>query len=286
MQKLFILLFFLFGIHFSINSQVLNINNNEQEHNQWCWAGCSKTVLEYYNTPSAQQCEIAEWVRTTATFHNFGNTNCCENANYGCNYWNYNWGYSGSIQEILMYFGNLDNKGLGALSQSQITTEIQNNRLFVIRWGWSTGGGHFLVGHGINGDNIYFMNPWYGEGLHIGTYNFVKSGKDNTSSATHTWTSTNVITSKVLSSNEFKNDKIINFYPNPFSSYLTIKSTRSLENATLKILNSLGQEIKQINNIFGEIITINRENISNGVYLITISENNKLLITDKIIICD
>jgi len=141
-------------LFFSVIAQVLNVNNNEQLYNQWCWAASSKTVLDYYGFVN-QQCDIAEWVRTTATFHNYGSVNCCTDATQGCNYWNYNYGSEGSIQDILIHFGNLQNTGVAnALTLTEITTEIQNNRLFVIRWGWSTGGGHFIVGHGISGNNI------------------------------------------------------------------------------------------------------------------------------------
>ena len=65
---------------------------------------------------------------------------------------------------------------------------MQNNRLFIIRWGWTSGGGHFLVGHGISGENIYYMNPWYGEGKKVATYEWVKSDPS------HTWTHTNLCT--------------------------------------------------------------------------------------------
>src|SRR6185312_3878272 len=145
-------------------AQVLNVGNNEQEYNEWCWAGSSKTILDYYGF-TQQQCDIAEYTRQTATFNNFGSVPCCTDATQGCNYWNYNYGSAGSIQDILVHFGNKQNTGVAtSLTMAEITTEIQNNHLFVIRWGWSTGGGHFIVGHGISGNNIYFMNPWFGEG--------------------------------------------------------------------------------------------------------------------------
>lgn len=285
MKKLSIITILVFFTQY-INAQVLNVNNNEQEKSQWCWAGCSKTILDYYGFSNIQQCDIAEYVRTTALFHNFGSVNCCTDADLGCNYWNYNFGAAGSIQDILINFGNIQNTGEGVLTQNQIINEITNNKLFVIRWGWSSGGGHFVVGHGIIGDNIYFMNPWYGEGLHIGTYNFVKNGVNANSTVTHTWTHTNIITSNMLNLNEFEGNNIIEYYPNPFKDELSINTKYYLENSTIKIYNSLGQFLKQIDNINGTSFKINRDNLSNGLYFIEIFQNNEMIFNNKIIVRD
>ncbi|MCX6283604.1 MAG: hypothetical protein NTW31_05145, partial [Bacteroidetes bacterium] len=177
-----------FIIQTQLNGQVLNVPEIIQEQNQWCWAGVSACALDYYCTPTAQ-CTIAEYTRTVATWYNFGSTDCCVNPNLGCNYWNYNWGYPGSIQDILVHFDNISNNGVGSyLSLAEITSNIQLNRVFIIRWGWTAGGGHFVVGHGISGNNIYYMNPWYGEGLKIATYTWMKSDGN------HTWTHTNELT--------------------------------------------------------------------------------------------
>lgn len=265
-------------------AQVLNVNNNEQLYNQWCWAGCSKAILEYYGFDTAQ-CEIAEWVRQTATFNNFGNVNCCVDANQGCNYWNYNYGYAGSIQDILVHFGNLQNYGINyALTQNEITTEIQNNKLFVIRWGWSTGGGHFVVGHGISGNNVYYMNPWFGEGLHIATYNSVVNGVDGTSPAVHTWTHTNKITTDVSKLNEI-NSSNISIYPNPFCEASTIHVDKMLNDATITIYDSFAQPIKQIKNFKGESINLRDEHLMDGFYFINVNEGNKIWVKKVLVSC-
>jgi hypothetical protein len=168
--------------------QVFNAPLIIQEQNEWCWAGVSSAILQYYGHPQ-NQCTIAEYTRTVATWHNFGTVNCCNNPNLGCNYWNYNWGYAGSIQDILMHWG-VNNYGIGAaLGIAQIQTEIAAGRPFIIRWAWSSGGGHFLVGHGILDSTLYYMNPWPGEGLKIGDHSWVVSD-----GSTHTWTHTTKIT--------------------------------------------------------------------------------------------
>lgn len=272
---------------FFAQGQVLNVNNTEQQYNQWCWAGSTKCVLDYYGFTAPQQCDIAEYVRTIATFHNFGSTDCCTNALQGCNYWNYNYGAAGSMQDILVHFGNLQNSGIAtSLTLAEITTQIQQNKLFIIRWGWSGGGGHFIVGHGINGNNIYFMNPWFGEGLHIGTYSFMLSGVDNTSTSVHTWTHTNKITSDVSAITEQDNLTALSVSPNPFLTNATLHSRQNLSDATLTLYNSLGQKAMQIKNISGQSVELHRGNLTDGIYLLQLTEDNKIIATDKINIAD
>lgn len=238
MKKIFLLLTFC-SLFFSLTGQVLNVNKLQQEQDQWCWAACSKNILDYYGFVK-KQCEIAEWVRNTATFYNFGSTDCCVNASKGCNYWNYNYGNKGSIQEILVQFGKLQNTGVAAaLTQSEIQTELSNNRLFVIRWGWSAGGGHFIVGHGISGSNVYYMDPWFGEGKKIATYSWVKQGAAS-GGDTHTWTHTNKITSKITSIGQ-TDAAVLSFYPNPVSSSLTIEGLTPNKRINMEIIDLLGK---------------------------------------------
>lgn len=189
-MKNLLILCVIFILIFKVEAQVLPVHLVTQEQNQWCWSAVSACFLDYYchTTP---QCEIAEYTRTVETFGDisFGNIPCCANP-ASCNNWNYSWGGPGSIQDILIHFGSIGNTGIGrALTIEEVATEIQNNRLFVIRWGWDTGGGHFVVGHGNLGDMLFYMNPWYGEGLLLSSYSWVCSGSG------HTWTHTNTLDS-------------------------------------------------------------------------------------------
>lgn len=266
MKKIFLLITSC-CLFFSMTGQVLNVNKIEQEQDQWCWSACSKDILDYYGIVK-KQCEIAEWVRNTATFNNFGSTDCCVNASKGCNYWNYNYGEKGSIQDILVYFGKLQNVGVAAaLTQAEIQTELSNNRLFVIRWGWTAGGGHFVVGHGISGSNIYYMNPWFGEGKKIATYTWLKKGAES-GGDTHTWTHTNKITSTVTGIEEMEAAAIL-YYPNPVSSSLTIEGLKHDKPVKIEIIDMLGKVC-----ISKEIVpstnktVIETTNLDKGVYAI------------------
>jgi hypothetical protein len=175
-------------IFFSSNasSQYLRVPETIQEQDQWCWAATSSCVLNYYGK-NISQCMCAEYTREVAVWHNFGSIDCCVDPNQGCNYWNYNWGYAGSIEDILNHWG-VTSIGVGSpLSIYTSQTEINAQHPFIIRWGWTSGGGHFLVGHGVilSSSIMYYMDPWFNEGYHIADYSWVVQGDD------HTWTHTN-----------------------------------------------------------------------------------------------
>ncbi|MBI2271937.1 MAG: T9SS type A sorting domain-containing protein [Bacteroidetes bacterium] len=75
-------------------------------------------------------------------------------------------------------------------------------------------------------------------------------------------------------------------YPNPFSSQTTLHTDNTLKNAILAVYNSLGEQVKQINNISGQTITLSRDNLPGGLYFIQLMQANKTIITDKLIITD
>ena len=162
----------------------LNVPETIQEHSNWCWAGTSKAILNYYGT-SADQCRIVNWA--------FGINYACGNRDFNWNSYanqpNSVYGTGGSVQNILNSWGNLSNSAYSyASSWNSVVWDINNNRPFVIRYGWTNGGGHILVGDGwesSNGTNyVYMMNPWPGEGQTYSTYAYTVSSSD------HRWTHT------------------------------------------------------------------------------------------------
>lgn len=187
---------FVFGLFFLLpgmaSAQILDVPLCEQEYDQWCWAGSSQCVLGYYGN-DYEQCEIAEYTRLHSTFHDFGDVNCCVDATQGCNYWNYNYDPDdGSIKMILIDMGNpsIQNYGVSRrLTESEVAAEIGAGRPFVIRICCV---GHFVVGRGYQNGNLYYMDPWFGEGYGFGPYGSTVNGKD--------WTHTNIITTDPPSS--------------------------------------------------------------------------------------
>ncbi len=256
-------------------AQVLNVPQVIQEQNQWCWAGVSKCVLDYYGYPN-QQCTIAEYARSVITWTSYGSVNCCDDPGQGCNYWNYNWGYSGSIQDILVHFGNIQNHGIGdALTLNQINTEITGGRPFIARWLWTNGSGHFVVGHGVNGSDVYYMDPWFGEGLHISTYSWLVNDGN------HTWDMTNILTTSPSEINDLiLQEDIIKIYPNPTSGKLTINSNSKI--TSIEINNLLGEKVFQsnINNQKSEIDLLSQPK---GIYFIKFCIG-EIVHTEKIIL--
>ncbi len=184
--KLNIVICLVMACNINLFSQYLRVPETIQEQDQWCWAATSSCVLKYYGS-NIQQCEAAEYTREVANWHNFGNINCCVDPLQGCNYWNYNYGNLGSIEDILHHWGVYNYGVEGVLGIPMCQVEINSGHPFIIRWGWTGGGGHFLVGHGVDVNNsmLYYMDPWFNEGLHIASYSWVVQNSD------HTWTHTN-----------------------------------------------------------------------------------------------
>ncbi|MBN1601748.1 MAG: C39 family peptidase [Chitinispirillaceae bacterium] len=180
----------LFTAVFLLNSftygQVLQVSEVIQEQSEWCWAATSACLLTYYGK-TVTQCTIADYARTNATWHDFGTESCCGKPGGKCNYWNYNFGFPGSIQDILKQW-NIESKGSGgSLTIEKVKQELGEGRPFIIRFALVPSGGHFVVGHGIVDSTMYYMNPWPGEGFKIGSYSWVKSNSK------HSWQGTNVI---------------------------------------------------------------------------------------------
>ena len=187
-HTLFVISLICFVLFFTnVKAQILLVPEIEQEKNQWCWAGVSKCVLDYYGFVE-QQCDIAEYARSQNTIH-FGNTNCCISPD-SCNNWNWIFGAGiGGIDDILSNFGSITTTNIyAALPETQWQTEISNGVPVIIRYGWTGGGGHFVVGYGVQGSDYYTMDPWFNEGYTISTYNWVLTAQGGSGDWTHTQT--------------------------------------------------------------------------------------------------
>jgi len=269
---IFVLVFIAVNISFA---QILTVGEVEQEQTEWCWAGVSKCIVDYYGD-TTDQCEIAEYTRTTATWHNFGSVDCCNSPLYGCNYWNYNYGYPGSIKDILLFFSGVTNYGVSSyLTKETIDFELSHGRPFVIRWGWTTGGGHFVVGYGKSGNTIYYMNPWYGEGKKFADYDWVVDDGD------HQWTHSNILTTSpnAISNIESINKNTLKIVPNPSNGQFSIQFDKAIKsNAQISILSLNGQTVfkKQIE-AFSKNIDLSL-NLQSGMYFIKVSSKERVLV--------
>jgi hypothetical protein len=79
----------------------------------------------------------------------------------------------------------------------------------------------------------------------------------------------------------------LKIYPNPFTNETTFQTTKPLEDASLIVSNSYGQIVKQEKNISGQRFTMNRENLSLGIYFIKlVKEDGNVIATSKLVIVD
>ena len=76
----------------------------------------------------------------------------------------------------------------------------------------------------------------------------------------------------------------IDFSPNPVATTFNINATATLQNATFKLYNLQGQLVKEISNLSGNKITVNRENLTSGLYFAQLFENNKLVKASKLMV--
>lgn len=86
---------------------------------------------------------------------------------------------------------------------------------------------------------------------------------------------------------EDNNEEIVfTISPNPILETTTLQSNIFLNDTTLTVYNLSGQQVKKIENISGKIITIHRENLTNGIYLICLSQNGKIIATKKLVVLE
>ena len=86
--------------------------------------------------------------------------------------------------------------------------------------------------------------------------------------------------------NEINNENSISIYPNPFSSATTITTNKILKSATLTIYSISGQTVEQIKNDNGQTIILHRDNLPSGTYFLRLTQDNKVIAADKLVITD
>ena len=94
------------------------------------------------------------------------------------------------------------------------------------------------------------------------------------------------LTSIMVSTSYISKQVNYSINPNPYNLNTTIQLNEFIDNGHLIIYNSYGQIYKEVKNISGKSFNLSRENLPNGIYLIELSDENKLLLVDKLVIMD
>lgn len=226
-----IVLFIALVTGFSVYGQsyIVNVPVVRQEQSNWCWDADSKCILEYYGTV-VQQCDIATYA--------IGG-NCCSSPS-SCNQTNVFQGSKGVIG-VLSKFGKIASTRIqSTIPMSQILSELQANRPFILGIMWNGGGGHVVVGCGYNQStsSITFMDSWQNNGMTTKKYS---SGSTmSTNSGTGTWAETLVITTNPTTDiQNLDHSRPVTLFPNPSKGSLTIDSPDVIK--VVNIFNTMGQ---------------------------------------------
>jgi hypothetical protein len=87
-----------------------------------------------------------------------------------------------------------------------------------------------------------------------------------------------------LSSVKEENSSMLALYPNPVTSFVTLKFKTFLDNAVITISNSMGQTVKQINQVTGEQLVVDIQTLSTGTYIVSVSEKSEMVAQQKMVI--
>jgi hypothetical protein len=192
-----------------VDQRTTDPNGNPTGSN-WCWAACSKMVLDYYGYPQSLHSIAAYGIgnATYDTWNYLGGTG--SESRTGVVVWELNGAvYEKKVKTITISYngieqiiGNFSAKEVQTqyygttLTAAQITKEIDDySAPFFVRIGWAPGGGHFIVCYGTAAGNHSIRDPWFGSYLISDAS--LRTSKGIDSATTHTWTHT-LTTSKIV----------------------------------------------------------------------------------------
>lgn len=143
----------------------------EQETDYWCWAGSMQAIFSVFSK-NVSQCVQANWL--------FGHNDCC-NSTVPSHCIR---GATGSQQLNVLKHWGLDGILVSTtITWAQLKAEIDAGRPINMGWSWCSGGGHSLDIYGFseieNGTitrNVWYMDPWHGEGYNVAEYSWVVGG--------------------------------------------------------------------------------------------------------------
>ena len=96
----------------------------------------------------------------------------------------------------------------------------------------------------------------------------------------------NFTVTQALGIEDPENNTKVTFYPNPMNEMATLKINESvdIENLRLEILDATGRVVMVKENIYSNEILIENKNLKFGIYFYRLTENDKLIATDKFVV--
>ncbi|MEO8087929.1 MAG: T9SS type A sorting domain-containing protein [Bacteroidota bacterium] len=88
-----------------------------------------------------------------------------------------------------------------------------------------------------------------------------------------------------LSVNSLESDDIV-ILPNPSSGIAILHTMNYINDATLTIYNSCGQQVQHLTHISGQAVTLHCEQFREGLYFLRITENDKIVAVERLMIAD
>jgi hypothetical protein len=230
-----------------------------QLQSNWCWAACGQMIYWAYKPGSIAQCDFVAVSRDKENSEWFDCNNlssstaspCSSPGTFNSPQSLYTCG--GSIENVLDHYG-ISSTGYGnAFSTGDLTTATSNRRHCVARWGWNSGGGHFVVIYRYSGGNVSFNNP-IGGSSYTWAYNTFK-----TANGAGNWTHTlrmdgSAVYGSVYAREANPDDKAVisevnvdfNFYPNPASAQVNLILPQASGGNHVIVSNMMGQAVHNI----------------------------------------
>lgn len=113
----------------------------------------------------------------------------------------------------------------------------------------------------------------------------VFASSDHVDSTRHPKLEVTYITGVGLNTVEKLNTSV-SISPNPFTSQTTLTSTVALEDATVTIVNAVGQTVQELTDVSGYSVNIARTQLPAGIYFVSLTQQATVLTTRKFIITD
>lgn len=175
---------------------------------------------------------------------------------------------SSSIQELGSPIADFTYKNDSALTVT--FTDASTNAL---NWYW-------VFGDGTNDTLQWWFFHTYPDSAN---YEVCLTVTNNCGSDTHCKTIN--VPSSISGILETQNNYLLKTYPNPFIDYLIVEY-KNRENTvnSLTLYNSKGQIVQNINNIQTEVIRIERNNLTNGIYFLILRSGDRIIGNKKIIV--